>query len=122
MTYPLHCDKMVKSKRYIKYRKDTDIMQKLHSDSADKLFKAILSLENIDECYDFFEDLCTIKELRDLSLRLEVAAMLKNGKSYQEVTKETGVSAATICRVNKCLTYGNGYKNVLEKTKEETRD
>ncbi|MBQ8207471.1 MAG: hypothetical protein IJZ89_01905 [Clostridia bacterium] len=90
-------------------------MQKIHSESTDKLFEAILSLKNTDECYDFFEDLCTIKELRDLSLRLEVAAMLKSGKSYQEVTKETGVSAATICRVNKCLMYGSGYKTVLER-------
>lgn len=90
-------------------------MEKIHSESTDKLFEAILSLKNIEECYDFFEDICTIKELRDLSLRLEVAAMLKAGKSYQEVTKETGVSAATICRVNKCLMYGNGYRTVLER-------
>ena len=88
-------------------------MNKLHSEATDMLFADILSLKNTEECYDFFEDLCTIKELKDLSLRLEVAAMLKNGKSYQEVTKETGVSAATICRVNKCLVYGNGYKIIV---------
>ena len=96
-------------------------MNKLHSEATDKLFAAILSLKNTEECYDFFEDLCTIKELKDLSLRLEVAAMLKNGKSYQEVTKETGVSAATICRVNKCLVYGNGYKTVFERREEENK-
>ncbi|MBR4295367.1 MAG: helix-turn-helix domain-containing protein [Clostridia bacterium] len=90
-------------------------MDKLHSNETDKLFKAILSLKNIDECYDFFEDICTIKELRDLSLRLEVASMLKSGKSYQEITRETGVSAATICRVNKCLNYGKGYVTVLQR-------
>ncbi|MEE0968899.1 MAG: YerC/YecD family TrpR-related protein [Clostridia bacterium] len=94
------------------------MMEKIRSDSADKLFRVILSLKSVEECYDFFEDLCTVKELKDLSLRLKVAEMLKNGMSYQEVTKETGVSAATICRVNKCLVYGNGYKNVLEAAKE----
>lgn len=88
-------------------------MSKIHSESTDRLFEAILSLKSAEECYDFFEDLCTIKELKDLSLRLEVASMLREGRSYQEVTKETGVSAATICRVNKCLMYGEGYKNVL---------
>jgi TrpR-related protein YerC/YecD len=88
-------------------------MSKIHSESTDRLFEAILSLKSAEECYDFFEDLCTIKELKDLSLRLEVASMLREGRSYQEVTKETGVSAATICRVNKCLMYGEGYKKVL---------
>ena len=94
-------------------------MTKLRSKETDRLFKAIMSLKDVDECYDFFEDLCTIKELRDLSLRLEVAAMLKSGKSYQQVTKDTGVSAATICRVNKCLVYGDGYRTVLERNAKE---
>ncbi len=93
-------------------------MQKIRSEETDKLFEAILSLRDKDECYSFFEDICTIKELRDLSLRLEVASMLREGKSYQEVTKETGVSAATICRVNKCLMYGEGYKKVLDRREE----
>ncbi len=96
-------------------------MQKIHSEETDKLFEAILSLKNLEECYSFFEDICTIKELRDLSLRLEVASMLKEGKSYQEVTKETGVSAATICRVNKCLMYGEGYKTVLERREDNNK-
>ncbi len=96
-------------------------MQKIRSAETDKLFEAILRLRDTDECYSFFEDLCTIKELRDLSLRLEVASMLKEGKSYQEVTKETGVSAATICRVNKCLMYGEGYKTVLERREENKK-
>ena len=95
---------------------------KLHSEETDKLFDAILSLRDKEECYSFFEDICTIKELRDLSLRLEVAAMLKEGKSYQEVTKETGVSAATICRVNKCINYGSdGYRKVLERENGEKK-
>ena len=88
-------------------------MERIHSELSDKLFETILSLKTLDECYDFFEDICTIKELRDLALRLKVAEMLRDGKSYQEITKETGVSPATICRVNKCLLYGRGYKAVL---------
>lgn len=93
-------------------------MSKIRSDATDKLFEAILSLGSVDECYDFFEDLCTIKELKDLSLRLEVAKMLNCGKSYNEITALTGVSAATICRVGKCLNYGEGYKKVLSATVE----
>ncbi len=96
-------------------------MQNIHSKETDRLFDAILSLRDREECYLFFEDLCTIKELRDLSLRLKVATMLNDKKSYQEVTKETGVSAATICRVNKCLNYGDGYKTVLERIEEEDK-
>ena len=93
-------------------------MSKIHSESTDRLFEAILSLKSAEECYDFFEDLCTIKELKDLSLRLEVAKMLNCGKSYNEITALTGVSAATICRVGKCLNYGEGYKKVLSATAE----
>ncbi len=84
--------------------------------SSDKLFKAVLKLENIEECQAFFEDLCTIRELQDLSQRFEVACMLWEGKNYQEVSKETGASTATICRVNRCLNYGSdGYRAVLER-------
>ena len=81
----------------------------------DALFETILSLENIDECRAFFDDICTIKELQDLSLRLRVAEMLAEGKNYQEICAATGASTATICRVNKCLTYGEGYRAVLDK-------
>lgn len=89
----------------------------IHSLETDNLFKAILKLENVDECYKFFEDICTVKELLDISQRLQVARMLKSGKSYQEVSKETGASTATISRVNKCLLYGSGgYSLILEKT------
>ncbi len=109
---------MVKSFFY-KSTERMKLMPNLHSEATDKLFEAILCLKSIEECYDFFEDLCTIKELKDLSLRLRVAVMLKNGKSYQEVTKETGVSAATICRVNKCLVYGGGYKMMLQRLEGE---
>ncbi|MBQ2890509.1 MAG: hypothetical protein IJE44_02545 [Clostridia bacterium] len=90
-------------------------MTKLKNPATDKFFEAILSLKNIDECYSFFEDVCTIKELMDVSQRLEVAIMLNDGKSYQEISKTTGASTATISRVNKCLNYGpGGYKTVLD--------
>lgn len=88
----------------------------LHTESLDKLFSAILKLESVDECYNFFEDVCTIKELQDISQRLEVAFLLNEGKNYQEISAQTGVSTATISRVNKCLNYGSGgYKTVIEK-------
>ena len=81
-------------------------MDKLHSEAVDNLFKAILSLENTDECYAFFEDLCTVKELLDIAQRFEVATLLEKGKSYISISNETGASTATISRVNKCLAYG----------------
>jgi len=90
-------------------------MDCLHTESVDKLFQVILKLETVDECYDFFEDICTIKELFDIAQRLEVASMLNEGKNYTEITSKTGASTATISRVNKCLVYGNGYKNALNK-------
>ena len=90
-------------------------MTKLKNPATDKFFEAILSLKNIDECYSFFEDVCTIKELMDVSQRLEVAIMLNDKKSYQEISKATGASTATISRVNKCLNYGpGGYRTVLD--------
>lgn len=83
----------------------------------DNLFRAILELKTIDECYDFFEDVCTIKEMKDMAQRLEVAALLHAGQSYQQICAKTGASTATIGRVNKCLNYGTGgYRRALEKT------
>lgn len=80
------------------------------------LYKAILSLETVEECSNLFDDLCTIKEIQDLTQRFAVAKMLKDGANYQEVCKATGASTATISRVNKCLMYGsNGYNNILER-------
>ena len=89
---------------------------KIKDEATDQLFEAILTLKNVEECYAFFEDICTVTELKALAQRLEVAKMLKDGKSYQTVSKETGASTATISRVNRCLTYGSGgYKNLLAK-------
>ncbi|NLC16721.1 MAG: TrpR-like protein, YerC/YecD, partial [Clostridiales bacterium] len=76
---------------------------KFKSPQADKLFEAVLSLQSIDECYDFFEDLCTVAELRAMIQRFDIALMLDEGKIYTEITKRTGASAATISRVHKSL-------------------
>ncbi len=94
-----------------------------HSEATDKLFKAILSLDSIDECYELFEDLCTIKELLDMTQRLETAMLLDEGIPYQRIQEELKISSATIGRVNKCLNYGTGgYKRAIEKLKNENSD
>lgn len=90
--------------------------EKLKSKEMDNLFEAVLSLENVEECYSFFEDICTINELQALSQRLEVASMLRNQKTYVEITEQTGASTTTIGRVNRTLNYGNdGYQMVFER-------
>ena len=84
-----------------------------------QFYEAVLSLTNEEECRRFFDDVATIKELIDLSARLEVARMLNDGEVFSEISRETGASSATISRVNKCLTYGEGgYKTVLERIKK----
>lgn len=82
----------------------------------DMLYKAVISLKTEDEAAAFLDDLCTIKELQDMSQRLEVALLLNDGKNYGEVSAKTGASSATISRVNRCLHYGrDGYKTVIER-------
>ena len=84
--------------------------------SIDKLFQSILSLKTLDDCYLYFEDLCTVKEILAMAQRLEVARMLANGESYQKVTDDTGVSSATVGRVKRCLDYGSGgYRMILDR-------
>ena len=91
-------------------------MAKLHNPETDQLFEGILKLETVEECYRFFTDICTIKELQAMTQRLQVAKQLSEGRNYNEVCRDTGVSSATICRVNKCLNYGDGgYKTVLDR-------
>lgn len=86
----------------------------------DRLFEGILSLKSKEECYEFFEDLCTINELRDMSQRLEVARMLELGVKYDDIEKATGASTATISRVKRCLRYGaDGYVKVLSRIAEK---
>ncbi|MCI6017697.1 MAG: YerC/YecD family TrpR-related protein [Clostridiales bacterium] len=95
--------------------------KKIKTPEVEQLFKAIMCLENIDECFDFFEDLCTINELLSLSQRYEVAKMLREQKTYLEIAEKTGASTATISRVNRSLNYGNdGYDMVMKRleTKE----
>ena len=97
-------------------------MTNIHSDSIDKLFDAILSLKSREDCYNFFEDVCTIKEIQDMAQRLEVAFLLDEGKNYQEIAALTNVSTATISRVSKCLNYGSGgYRSIIDKMKEEEK-
>ena len=91
------------------------------NETIDALFDAILSLETREECYDFFEDLCTVNELLSLSQRFEVAAMLKDGKTYLEIAEKTGASTATISRVNRSLNYGNdGYELVFDRMEKKS--
>jgi TrpR-related protein YerC/YecD len=90
--------------------------KKLKTDAVDRLFDAVLSLESKEECYAFFEDLCTVNELLSLSQRFEVASMLRSGKTYMEIAEQTGASTATISRVNRSLSYGNdGYQLIFER-------
>ena len=90
--------------------------KKIKTGAVDRLFEAILCLESKEECYSFFEDLCTVNELLSLSQRFEVASMLKDRKTYLEIAEKTGASTATISRVNRSLNYGNdGYDLVFER-------
>ena len=96
--------------------------KKIHTEAVDHLFQAILCLQSKEECYTFFEDVCTINELLSLSQRFEVARMLRKKNTYLEISEKTGASTATISRVNRSLIYGNdGYElvfNRLEKNEE----
>lgn len=95
-------------------------MSKVKNQEIDQLFKGILALSSVEECYRFFEDACTIKEIQEIAQRFQVACALDAGRNYQEINKETGASTATICRVNKCLNYGDGgYRTVIDRLKEE---
>lgn len=95
-------------------------MSKNQRPEIDRLYDTILKFSTIEECSSFFEDICTIKEIQDMSQRLEVARMLNKNKSYAEISKETGASTATISRVNKCLVYGSdGYRRALDKMEVE---
>lgn len=93
---------------------------KFANKDIDELFETILKLDDVDECYRFFEDLCTIKEIIDMSQRLKVAKMLEEKHSYQDIVKETKASTATISRVAKSLTYGaEGYHTVFNKKEKK---
>ena len=90
------------------------------SEAMDRLFQSFLNLESIDECYAYFEDLCTIKELLDMAQRLDTAVLLSEGCSYQKIQEQVDISTATIGRVSKCLNYGSGgYRMAIDRLKEE---
>lgn len=96
------------------------MLKQLRTESVESLFEAILTLETKEECYYFFEDLCTVNELLSLSQRFEVADMLRQKKTYLEIAEKTGASTATISRVNRSLNYGSdGYELVFGRLKEK---
>ncbi|WP_054710403.1 YerC/YecD family TrpR-related protein [Bacillus sp. JCM 19041] len=100
-------------------------INKLRGKELDQLFNSILSLKNLEEAYEFFDDLCTINEIQSLAQRLEVARMLRDGYTYHKIETETGASTATISRVKRCLNYGNdAYRMTLDRieAQEETQE
>ena len=97
--------------------------KKIRTEEVDHLFDAILSLKDKEECYTFFEDVCTVNELLSLSQRFEVAHMLREQKTYLDIAEKTGASTATISRVNRSLNYGNdGYDMVFERLEHKERE
>ncbi|MCL6631179.1 MAG: hypothetical protein K6T63_00980 [Alicyclobacillus herbarius] len=93
-------------------------IDKIRDPMVTRLFEAVLTLESVEECYRFFDDLCTIGEIKSLAQRLEVARMLEAGQTYHQIEAETGASTATISRVKRCLNYGSdGYSLVLARLK-----
>jgi len=96
------------------------LSDKIKDKNVDFLFKAILQLKNLDECYDFFEDLCTVTELKAISQRIVVAKMLSEKRVYSDIVKSTGASTATISRVNRSLNYGcDGYEKIFARMEED---
>lgn len=90
----------------------------IRNKATDALFDAILTLETREECYHFFEDLCTVKELSDMAQRLQVAKFLLDGSTYEQIVKTTEISTATISRINRCIQYGSGgYREAIEKAR-----
>ena len=95
-------------------------MSHLQTASVDRLFRTILNLSSVEECYAYFEDICTIKEILDMAQRLDTAILLSEGYSYQKITEMVDISTATIGRVSKCLNYGTGgYRAAIDKLKAE---
>ena len=87
-------------------------------EKSDRLYQAILTLETEEECYNFFEDLCTVKEISDMAQRLEAAKLLLSGSTYDQIVKAVEISTATISRINRCIQYGSGgYRETIEKVR-----
>ena len=95
-------------------------MADFRNESIDRLFEIISNLNSLDEYYEFFEDLCTIKEIQDMAQRLDTAILLDEGESYVNIAAKVSVSTATISRVSKCLNYGSGgYRKAIDRMKEK---
>ncbi len=94
-------------------------MPHMQSASLDRLFRIIQNLKSTEECYRFFEDLCTARELDDMAQRLDAAFLLDEGMNYQDISREVGISTATISRVSRCLKYGSGYRIAIENAKKD---
>ncbi|MBR2338849.1 MAG: helix-turn-helix domain-containing protein [Clostridia bacterium] len=95
-------------------------MADIRSQALDQLFEAILGLQTTEDCYRFFEDVCTINEVQDMAQRYEVALLLEQGMNYQQIAQQVGISTATISRVSRCLNYGSGgYRDAIKRRKEE---
>jgi TrpR-related protein YerC/YecD len=93
---------------------------KYQREDIDELFRAVLTLQDVEDCYRFFEDICTVNEINAIAQRLQVAKLLSQKKTYNEIEQITGASTATISRINKCLVYGaDGYKRVLDRLEEQ---
>ena len=96
-------------------------LDRIRGRELDQLFQAILNLKTMDDCYRFFDDLCTVNEVKALAVRLEVARMIKEGYTYQQIEQQTGASTATISRVKRCLYYGTqGLKQALDHISQNT--
>lgn len=104
----------------MKCERVTDMVKIGKKEKNGDLYKAILLLKDEDECYDFFQDLCTVSELRSMEQRFEVASLLDSGMIYNEILEKTGASSATISRVNRSLSYGTGaYAKIFERRKKQ---
>ena len=97
-------------------------MAPFNTPSIDRLFAAILQLKDVEECHRFFEDICTVKEVKDMAQRLDAAVLLDEGAGYQQISEQVGISTATISRVSRCLNYGaGGYRMTIDRLKEESK-
>ena len=97
-------------------------MKKIQTSQTDLLFQAICCIDSVEECFDFFKDLCTVKEIQDMSQRFAAAYMLSSGKSYADISSELGISSTTIGRVNSCLRYGDGgYSSIITKMEDKRK-
>ena len=93
---------------------------KVKCGETDELFRAILSLKTEEECYRFFDDLCTVGEIKAMAQRFHVAQLLSEGKTFTQISEEVGASSATITRVNKCISYGSdGYRQIIDRLAEK---